>query len=175
MIRTRFMFWLDSTLLISVVVLQSPRMSSLAVHEWLAIAFSVLLGLHLLVNWQWIVKTIRRITASDSWRARVNAALNGLLFVMMALAIFSGLAISEIVMPLAGVPTSMLSAWRQLHSLMATLTMVVVGLHVGLNWDWIAGVARKGVLFRSPAGVTPPIPPDELASAEGKTCEQSQS
>jgi hypothetical protein len=92
MIRTRFMFWLDSALLIAVVVLQSPRMSSLAVHEWLAIAFSVLLGLHLLVNWRWIVNTLRRITAPDSWRARVNAALNGLLFVMITLGIFSGLA-----------------------------------------------------------------------------------
>jgi len=57
-IRARVLFWLDGILLLAVAVLQSPRMSSLAVHEWLAIAFAVLVGLHLLVNWRWIVKTL---------------------------------------------------------------------------------------------------------------------
>jgi hypothetical protein len=52
--------------------------------------------------------------------------------------------------------------------------MVVIGLHVALNWDWIAGVVRKGVLIRSPAGFAPPTSPAELAGAEEKACEESR-
>jgi cytochrome b561 len=167
-IRARVLFWLDGILLLAVAVLQSPRMSSLAVHEWLAIAFAVLVGLHLLVNWRWIVKTLRRIVVPDSTRARINAVLNGLLFIIMTITLFSGLAISEVVMPLAGVTTSALRAWRQLHNVLASLGLGVVGFHVALNWDWIAGVVRKGILLRTLPGVTAPLSPDGLATAEAE-------
>ena len=89
MIRARVLLWLDGTLLLAVAALQSPRMSSLAVHEWLAVALAALLGFHLLLNWRWIVKTLRRIAVPDSNRARINAALNGTLFVLMTLTIYS--------------------------------------------------------------------------------------
>jgi hypothetical protein len=165
-IRARVLFWLDSVLLLAVAVLQSPRMSSIVVHEWLAFAFAVLVGLHLLLNWRWVVKTLQRIRIPDSRRARINAALNGTLFVIMTITVFSGLAISEVVMPLAGVATSTLRAWRQLHNVLASLGLGVVGFHVALNWDWITGIVRKGILLRAPAGGTPPLAPDGLAAAE---------
>jgi predicted ferric reductase len=143
-------------------------MSSLAVHEWLAIAFAVLVGLHLLVNWRWVVKTLRRVVIPDSRRARINAVLNGTLFSMMTLTLFSGLAISEVVMPLVGVTTSSLRAWRQLHNVLASVGLGVVGFHVALNWDWIAGVVRKGILVRATVGLVPPLTPDGLATAEAE-------
>ena len=166
MIRARLLFWLDSILLLAIAVLQSPKMSSLAVHEWLALAFAVLVGFHLLLNWRWIVKTIRRVVIPDSRRARINAVLNGTLFVMMTLTVFSGLAISEVVMPLAGITTSTLIAWRKIHNLLASLALGVVGFHIALNWDWIAGVVKKGILVRSPAGGAPAFLHDGLAAAE---------
>jgi hypothetical protein len=166
MIRARVLFWLDLILLLAMAVLQSPRMSSLAVHEWLAVAFGVLIGAHLLVNWRWIVKTLKRIVIPDSRRARINAVLNGTLFVMMTLTLFSGLAISEVVLPLLGITTSTLVAWRKIHNLLASLSLGVVGFHVALNWDWITGVVRKGILLHAPSGVTPVLAGGSLADAE---------
>ena len=95
--------------------------------------------------------------------ARPDRLVNGTLFVIMTITIFSGLAISEVVVPLAGASTSTLRAWRQLHSVLAALGLGVVGLHVALNWDWIAGVVRKGTLFRAPAGALRRLSPDEIA------------
>lgn len=166
MIRARVLFWLDLILLLSMAILQSPRMSSLAVHEWLAVAFGALIGAHLLVNWRWIVKTLRRVVVPDSRRARINAVLNGTLFVMMTLTLFSGLAISEVVMPLMGVTTSTLIAWRKIHNLLASLSLGVVGFHVALNWDWIVGVVRKGILLRAPSGAAAELPNSGFAAAE---------
>jgi Domain of unknown function (DUF4405) len=166
MIRARVLFWLDLILLLSMVILQSPRMSSLAVHEWLAIAFGVVIGAHLLMNWRWIVKTLRRVVVPDSRRARINAVLNGTLFVMMTLTLFSGLAISEVVLPLLGITTSTLIAWRKIHNLLASLSLGGVGFHVALNWDWITGVVRKGILLRAPSGATSGFSNGGLAAAE---------
>jgi cytochrome b561 len=166
MIRARVLFWLDLILLLAMAILQSPRMSSLAVHEWLAVAFAVLIGAHLLVNWRWIVKTLKRVVVPDSRRARINAVLNGTLFVMMTLTLFSGLAISEVVVPLLGITTSTLIAWRKIHNLLASLGLGVVGFHVALNWDWISGVVRKGILLRAPSNVTSGFSNGGLATAE---------
>lgn len=142
-VRARFLFWLDFCLLIAVTLLQTPRGTSLAGHEWLGVAFAALVAVHLLVNWHWIVSTLHRIMTPGSRRARINALLNGTLFIFMALTVFSGLAISEVVLPLAGVEPNILRAWRQLHSVLATLSLVIVGFHLALNWDWITAVVRK--------------------------------
>ncbi|HEY6348962.1 MAG TPA: DUF4405 domain-containing protein [Candidatus Angelobacter sp.] len=146
MVRIRFLFLLDAGLLLAVALLQSPRGTSLTWHEWLGMALAALVAVHLLVNWRWIAGTLRRMAKPDSRRARINALLNGMLFTFMALTVFSGFAISEVVLPLLGLQASTLNAWRELHDLLATLSVVTVGLHLGLNWDWIAGVMRKRLL-----------------------------
>lgn len=141
--RTRFLFWLDVVLLLALAPLQEPRTTGLPGHEWLGIAFVAVIALHLLVNWRWIVSTLRRVMVGDSRRARINAALNGTLFVTMAVTVFSGLMISAVALPPFGLEPSGLRVWRPLHSLMAGIALAVVGLHVGLNWDWIVGAVRK--------------------------------
>jgi Domain of unknown function (DUF4405) len=154
--RARFLFWLDVILLLAVAPLEEPRTTGLAGHEWLGIGFAAIVALHLLVNWRWIVTTLRRMVVGDSRRARINAALNGALFLAMGVTLFSGLVISEVALPLLGHAPSDLRAWRQIHSLMAGIALVVVGLHVGLNWDWIVGAVRKlsagGAGRANPAG-----------------------
>jgi hypothetical protein len=154
--RARFLFWLDVILLLAVAPLEEPRTTGLAGHEWLGIGFIALVALHLLVNWRWIVTTLRRMVVGDSRRAHINGALNGALFVTMIFTLFSGLVISEVALPLLGRAPSDLRAWRQLHSLVAGIALVVVGLHVGLNWDWIVAAVLKlsagGVARADPAG-----------------------
>jgi hypothetical protein len=143
MTRIRFLFWLDVLLLLAVFVLQTPGSSGLAAHEWGGIVFGVMVALHLLVNWRWIVTALLRVRSAGSWRDRVNLLLNGTLFVIVVLALFSGLMTSEVVLSVAGLERSGLRAWGSLHSLFSTLSLVIVGFHIALNWDWILGVVRK--------------------------------
>jgi predicted ferric reductase len=155
MTRIRFLFWLDTLLLLTVPLLQSPRGTGIVTHEWLGIGFATVVALHLLVNWRWIVTTLRRL-ASGSRRSRVNATLNGTLFVTMTLTVFSGFAISEVVLPLVGRQPSNLRAWRGLHHVVAVLSVILVGFHLALNWDWIVGVARNVLSLQStPDGSVP--------------------
>jgi hypothetical protein len=84
-LRTRFLVWLDASLLVAFAPLQTPRGTGLAGHEWLGVALAAMVAVHLLVNWRWIVTTLQRTITPDSRRARINALLNGTLFVFMAL------------------------------------------------------------------------------------------
>ena len=148
MTRIGFLFWLDVLLLLAVSLLQTPRSSGLATHEWGGVAFSVIVALHLLVNWRWVVTTLRRVRGTPSWMDRINLLLNATLFVIVVLALLSGLVISEVVLPLAGLERSSLRAWVSLHSLFSTLALVIVGFHIALNWDWIVGVVRNRLFIR---------------------------
>ena len=154
MTRIRFLLWLDALLLAAFVVLQAPRASGLPGHEWGGVVFGAVILVHLLLNWRWIANTVRRSTFrpvrdAGAMRARVNVTLNALLFVMMIVTIFSGIVVSEVVLPSLGLAGSRLAAWRQVHNTFARFVVVVVGLHIALNWDWIVGALGKRSGIRS--------------------------
>ncbi|HKV70300.1 MAG TPA: DUF4405 domain-containing protein [Gemmatimonadales bacterium] len=140
--RASFLFWLDLVLLLTFALLQEPETTGLWGHEWISIGLAVLLFFHLLVNWRWIVGALRRY-AANSRRHRVNTWLNGLLYLTMVFTIFSGILVSRFVLPSLGLESSEVKMWRQLHSLVADGTLAVLGLHVAINWDWIANVIRR--------------------------------
>jgi hypothetical protein len=138
MSRARYLFSLDVILLLAIAVLQEPRRTSITGHEWLGVAFAALLFIHILVNWRWIVTTLGRVRAAEPRRSRINATLNGALITVL-----SGVAISEVLLPLIGASRSDHIAWVKIHSFFAGTALAIVGLHVALNWDWIAGMLRK--------------------------------
>ena len=177
MLRARFLFWLDCWLLVAFAPLQTPRTTSLAGHEWLGVAFAAVIAVHLLVNWQWITATLRRIMVPGSSRARVNTLLNGALFICMALTVLSGLAISEVLLPPIGLRPSDLQAWRQIHSLLAAMSVVIVGIHLGLNWDWISGVVRARLPIAGTDKTSSPVvlEPNEVGGLEVQGREASSS
>jgi len=147
--RLRFLVRLDSGLLLALIALEAPRGTGLSVHEWLGMFFALAVSMHLLVNWQWIVQTLRKILKPRRGRDALNLVLNGSLFVCMTFTVVSGLRISEIVLPLAGIQPSPFIPWHKVHKLFSMLSVGIVGLHLGLNWDWIVAAMRKRLSARN--------------------------
>ena len=56
--------------------------------------------------------------------------------------IFTGLTISETVIPLLGVTTTQNGLWRGLHTAAANLFILLVALHVALHWHWFVNLLR---------------------------------
>jgi hypothetical protein len=152
--RASFLFWLDLVLLLTFALLQEPETTGLWGHEWISLGLAALLIVHLLVNWRWIAGALRRYR-DNSRRHQINAWLNGVLYVAMVFTIFSGLLVSRFVLPSLGWASSDIKIWRQLHALVADGTLAILGLHVAINWDWIANVIRRwrrGAAHPEPAG-----------------------
>ena len=140
--RASFLFWLDLVLLLTFAILEEPETTGLWGHEWMSIGLAVLLFFHLLVNWRWIAGALRRY-ATNSRRHRVNTWLNAALYVAMVFTILSGIIVSRFVLPALGLVSSEVKMWKQLHSVVADGTLAILGLHVAINWDWIANVIRR--------------------------------
>jgi hypothetical protein len=144
-VRSTLALYLDSLLLIIFLLLLSPRLTGLPGHEALGLLFVLPILFHLLIARTWIALSIKRFGNLANWRARVNFCLNVVLFVLIVIEIFSGLMISRVALPYVGLKTINDRAWRLLHNLTLNWTLMVVGLHIAMNWTWIMTAFRRRV------------------------------
>ena len=135
--RTRINLLVDLAIFVAFLVAMDPRVTGIAIHEWLSIAFAAAIITHLLLHWNWLVATTKRIFGRVAAQARINYILNSLFFIAMTMIIFSGIMISEEVLPLLGLSVEHAGSWRSLHSLSADAAVFILGLHVALHWKWI--------------------------------------
>ncbi len=133
----------DGTIFAAFLVATSPRLTGESIHEWLGIAFGVAIIVHLLLHWQWIVATTRRIVSKLPWSTRANYLLNTLFFIDMTIILFTGLMISRTALPALGIQLSGGFAWRSLHSLASDIGVLLLGLHIALHWQWIVSAIKR--------------------------------
>jgi hypothetical protein len=78
------------------------------------------------------------------------------IFIAMTGVLFSGLWISKDVLSLVGIQINAGQAWKSIHSLTADASVILLGLHFALHWNWlVTNVGRYIVnpirgMFRQP-------------------------
>jgi hypothetical protein len=134
-------------------------MTGLAMHELLGIIFFIPLIIHLLIAWPWIRKSFKQFFNKGNNRSRFNLFINAVLFLLVITEIVSGLAISQVTLPLAGIKTINDRTWRSVHNLTLNFTVFFVGLHIAVNWEWIVSVFKKRVynLNQTPVKLAPKL------------------
>jgi len=157
--RTTINLALDSAIFGAFLAATAPRLTGIAIHEWLGIAFGVAIMTHLLLHWQWIIEVARRFFGKVTWTARVNYVLNTLLFIVMTIIIATGLMISEAALPLLGFQLPHDHIWSQIHRLASDAAVLLIGFHVALHWRWIVNSTRRllRISTRRPASITQPV------------------
>ena len=133
----------DIVIFLLFLVVEAPRFSGLPVHEWLGIAIGAGVITHVLLHWQWIIEISRRFFGKAQTLARINYLLNLLLFITITTIIFTGLMISQTVMPLLGITVSQNHMWRGVHTTAASIFIGLVALHVALHWQWVVNLLRR--------------------------------
>jgi len=134
---------LDISTFVGFLIVMDPRSSGLAVHEWLALALGGAVIAHLLLNWNWIAELTKRIFTKGLNGARANYILNWLLFIDGIMIMLSGIMISEAVIPTLGLTLPINMAWRALHDLSANISLILMGLHITLHWNWIVNMLKR--------------------------------
>ena len=133
----------DIVIFLIFLVVEAPRFSGLPVHEWLGIAVGAGVITHVLLHWQWIIEISRRFFGKAQTLARINYLLNLLLFITITTIIFTGLMISQTVVPLLGITVSQNHMWRGVHTTAASIFIGLVALHVALHWQWVVNLVRR--------------------------------
>ena len=146
---TKKKLWLDIAMFVFVALVSAPQATGIALHEWLSLILVVPVLFHLLLNWKWIVNVTRRIFQKIPGQTRFNLILNLLLFIVIVLVSFSGIIISEAVLPALGITVSINSYWTGIHDLTGNLFMVLMGIHLAMHWRWLLN-AFKRYIWSSP-------------------------
>jgi len=141
--RVRTKILLDVVLLALFVVANMPRMSGTPVHEWLGLAFVVPLGVHLALNWPWIVTVTQRMFGRLQGEVRVNHVLDLVIYVLMVLVVATGVAESRAVLPALGLDIAIDRFWERLHALTTDALMVTLGVHLGTHARWILDALKR--------------------------------
>ena len=128
----------DVVVAAATVLLLSARATGIAIHEWLGIASGVALLTHLLLSFDWFAAVTKRFFQKQSFQVRLNWSLSAALFIAMTAAIYSGLMISRVVMPTLGIQLAGGFSWRGIHNASANLILILTGLHLAVNWKWVA-------------------------------------
>ncbi|MCB9423218.1 MAG: DUF4405 domain-containing protein [Ardenticatenaceae bacterium] len=144
--RTKINFLIDLTIFVAFLVAMDPRLTGIAIHEWLSIAFGAAIIVHLLLHWQWLAATTKRFLGKVAGQARLNYILNALFFIDMTLIIFTGVMISESALPSLGIRFQPNFFWRWLHTFSADMGVYILGLHVALHWKWLWNAFKRYVL-----------------------------
>src|SRR5260221_9470572 len=108
--RRQFLIWLNAALFATLIAVMSTPLTGVAAHEWLGVAISSVIIVHIVMQWDWLANALRRFVGGPM-RLRVNLALNALLFVVVVVAIYSGVMISVVVRPAIGLPSGVAPAW----------------------------------------------------------------
>jgi hypothetical protein len=143
--RRRFIICLDTALLAIFILLLSPRMTGLALHEVLGFIFFIPIIIHLLIAWPWIQAASGKFFKTASRRTRFNFLLNSILFILVITELVSGFIISQVVLPGLGINLINDRTWRSVHNLPLNFVMLFTGLHIAINWRWIVAAFEKRI------------------------------
>ncbi|MBK9980232.1 MAG: DUF4405 domain-containing protein [Gemmatimonadetes bacterium] len=145
----------NSVLLLSMIAISAPRATRVPAHEWLSLGFVVILALHILYSWNWVISVAQRFFASMRGRMRFSFVWNVALYAMMTMVMLSGLLISVFALPALGIPHNLDPFWETTHERLADWLLVMLGIHLGLHWQWlVTAVSRflSGTLGAGPKG-----------------------
>jgi hypothetical protein len=133
---------LDLMMAITFVMLMNPRvLGGLPFHEVAGLVIGVMVLTHIGLNYRWVINTMKKIFDSKlPKKTRFSLLLNILMLVTMSGIIVTGILISKVVFPNLAVGSHSI---RGTHSLFANTTLALVGLHIGVHWQWIMSIYKK--------------------------------
>ncbi|OKO88451.1 hypothetical protein BRO54_3653 [Geobacillus proteiniphilus] len=141
---------LDLSMAITFVLLMNPKVfNGLPFHEMAGLVIAVAILIHIGLNYRWVINTTKKIFALELPRkTRFSFLLNILLLISMTTVIVSGILISRVVFPNLAIEGNHFV--RGIHDLSANMTLALVGLHIGVHWQWIMSTCKKA--FKSKEG-----------------------
>ncbi len=130
-------------------LLFNPRvLGGLTFHETAGLAIGAAILTHILLNYRWVKNvTLKIFDQKLSGKVRFSYLVNLLLLISMTAIIVTGIFISRVLFPTISVGDNHMI--RGLHNMASYLTLALVGIHLGLHWQWVMNVWKKMLDLKS--------------------------
>lgn len=127
------------------LLLMDPRsFYGLVFHEWAGLIIGLFFILHLALDWKFIKAVTLRFFGKLPVKTRVNYVLDVILLVATIMIIWSGLPIARVIdFSWLGFERGNMRFWRMMHTSMSMVGLLVIGVHLGLHWNWVLARFRR--------------------------------
>lgn len=116
-------------------------------HEIAGLVLFLLFFTHIIINRKWVISVTKKLFSKQiPIKTKVNYIVNFLLLIDMLLIMISGIFISKIVFDIFNLPDFRLA--KRLHFFSSSLFIILIGIHIGLHWNWIVSIFKK--IFKIP-------------------------
>lgn len=136
-VKTKTNLILDLSIFAAFLVVASPSLTGMTIHEWLALALGAAVLAHLLFHWDWVVSVSKKFFKKLFHQSRLNYIVNIAFFVLATASMFSGLLISKSLLATLGISLNMDRSWETLHRMTSDWAIIALGLHFALHTKWL--------------------------------------
>ncbi len=109
------------------------RLTGMAFHEWFGLALGLILILHLVMHWRWVVNTLRNFFRRIGRAARLKLVLDGIGLAAFATILVSGVLMSRSLLPALGLHGLHSHSLKAIHVSATNLTLAMIAGHLLLN------------------------------------------
>jgi len=121
------------------IVTFNQELTGEALHEWFGLALGTTLFVHFLLHGTWIVNVTKKFLKPLPGKLRLSYFLSFALLLAFGFLVSSGILISDLfdLGHVLNFNEDMTDTWSEMHESAANLCLVLVGLHLALQWKWI--------------------------------------
>lgn len=155
--------FLDTAIALAFVVTMEAHFTGIHYHEVLGVAIAVVFLVHLILHWRWVMGVTKQFmqTPFRMHEARFKYVLNLAVLIVIAVSIVSGIMISSTLGFTLPLDPRVYNDARYLHIGSSGLSLLLIGLHIAVDWKWII-VNTKKFLFNVS------FPPAKPSSADSQ-------
>ncbi|MCK6259120.1 DUF4405 domain-containing protein [Fictibacillus sp. KIGAM418] len=143
-------FGLDLAMSITFVLLFNKRVfGGMTFHEVAGTVIGVAFLTHMALNWRWIKNvSLKLFDKKLPGKTRFSYGLNLVLLVCMTTIMVSGIFVSRVLFPNTNIGNE---GWfKMLHISLSFLTLIIVGIHVGMHWKWVINIWNRIFSIKEP-------------------------
>ena len=123
----------DAVLLGGFWLVNQVRLTGIAFHEWFGIALGLILILHLVMHWRWVVNIVKKFFKRNGLVQHLKLVLDIFGFAAFFTIIISGMLISRSVLPTLGLTGLHSRSLKMIHVVATNLTIAMIAAHLLLN------------------------------------------
>lgn len=143
MSKMKINFFLDFLILAVFLIIMEPLFTGITLHEWIGLGVGLTFIIHILLHWKWVVEATKRLFKKFPKKAKLNYILDLLLLIGSIFIILSSLIIARTIdFSWLGLGTYSYT-WFQVHVASSFLVLIVIGIHIGLHWQWTTSAFKK--------------------------------
>ncbi len=152
-------FYIALTLVTLMLLGIDPWAIGVPIHEWVSLIIIIpIILIHIQIDWKWIVTMSKNVFKMKPQQTVFNFFWDWLLFIMLSAVIVSGILISEAILPAWGFKTQKDSFWASIHEVSSNSLLIMLGVHVGMHWQWIKDTYRSFTTRKPSINILKQIP-----------------